>query len=225
MSNQVSPAPIARAGFAGRRYHGQSRGGFVRGKIIELRAEFISVSGMAGTILEALQPLLATPEPPELGPGPRRGVKPERGLSGELNELFHRFPLPQTSQQLIRALVLLWHDHLDASHTISQGIETPDGAFAHGIMHRREPDYANAKYWFRRVGAHPCFPEIATRATALLRSEPALLNALIKDGEWDAFAFVDACERAARHPGARERALREVQRIETAVLLEHCAGQ
>ena len=44
---------------------------------------------------------------------------------------------------------------LEPSHTISQGISSPSGSYWHGIMHRREPDYANAKYWFRRVGPAP----------------------------------------------------------------------
>ena len=45
--------------------------------------------------------------------------------------------------------VWLLHDYLDESHTISQRIDTPSGSFWHGIMHRREGDFSNAKYWFR----------------------------------------------------------------------------
>ena len=52
----------------------------------------------------------------------------------------------------LRAGLLLWNDALDASHTLSQGIDNPTGAYWHGIMHRREGDLDNAGYWFRRVG-------------------------------------------------------------------------
>lgn len=56
---------------------------------------------------------------------------------------------------------------LDESHRLSQGIETADGSFWHAIMHRREGDYANAKYWFRRVGDHPVFAALEEKAAAI----------------------------------------------------------
>ena len=57
----------------------------------------------------------------------------------------------------------LWllYDFLDESHTISQSLDTLEGSYWHGIMHRREPDYENAKYWFRRVPVHPIHAELA----------------------------------------------------------------
>src|SRR5688572_27301328 len=41
----------------------------------------------------------------------------------------------------VRAGLLLWADHSDASHAISQQLETAEGSYWHGILHRREPDF------------------------------------------------------------------------------------
>lgn len=174
--------------------------------------------------MDEIEKLLATPEPPELGPGPRAGVQPQTSLGRTLDELFRRCSLPVQEQQLIRALVLLWHDHLEAAHVIAQDIENADGAFIHGIMHRREPDYSNAKYWFHRVGKHPAFPEIASRVSALLdaKGDGDLQAKLIPHERWDAPAFIDACERGNRPAGSdgTKQTLREIQGVESRTLLE-----
>jgi len=171
-----------------------------------------------------LEKLLSTAETPELGPGPRAGVQLPGALQDTLDEALPRLKVSEERQQLIRALVLLWHDHLEAAHVIAQMIDNSDGAFVHGMMHRREPDYGNAKYWFRRVGNHPAFPVIAQRAAALLdaKAQPTLLGRLTPKGGWDAIAFVDLCEAAANKKTGDTSVslLREIQRIETEVLLE-----
>jgi hypothetical protein len=167
---------------------------------------------------------LGTAAPPELGPGPRAAVQPQSELTAALDRLFQQSTLPAESQQLMRALVLLWHDHLDAAHELAQSIDNADGAFVHGIMHRREPDYGNAAYWFRRVGRHGAFPEIANRVSKHPESHlnPALLQQLVRAGEWDPFGFIDACRNAAPKDEAEpsQKYLREVQRIETQTLLD-----
>jgi hypothetical protein len=167
-------------------------------------------------------------------------VLSETAVAAKLDVIFRDAKLPSRQHQLIRSLLLLWHDHLDASHIISQGLENADGSFLHAIMHRREPDAWNSKYWWRRVGPHPAFPEIARQAGEFLagsrRREEAglgragnlrlltsaaaseLAKQLIPGGMWDAAAFVDACDLAK--DASVVATLREVQRIETEVLLE-----
>ncbi len=171
--------------------------------------------------------LLSTPEPPELGPGPRAGVEPEAVLNSKLEKLLKGSDLGEDKQQLIRALVLLWHDHLDPAHVLAQNSATADGALVHGIMHRREPDYGNAAYWFRRAGKHPVFRGLADAVGKFLHkgAEQALMAELIHGEEWDPFAFIKACEQSAGVPRDRPRVkvLRDVQRIEFGSLLDWLA--
>lgn len=167
---------------------------------------------------------IATPDLPDLGPGPRVHVQSQAALNRLIDSFLDKSKLPAANGELIRSLVLLWHDHLEAAHRIAQNIDNADGSFAHGIMHRREPDYSNAKYWFRRVGKHRCFPELAEKVAALPGSNPAtkLAEKLVHNGKWDSLALIDACEEASARPASdpQMRLLREIQRIEFEVLLE-----
>jgi hypothetical protein len=172
---------------------------------------------------EALLELLRSAGPAPLGPERRANTLGTDALEQKLAPLLKGFAGEDAA--LIRSLLLLWHDHLDASHEISQGISGPDGSFVHGIMHRREPDYWNSKYWFRRVGNHAAFPEIAKRASQLPTSVPPVPFVLFPP--WDPFAFVDAVESASSRSGteAQRAFLREVQQIEFEVLLAHFAAR
>jgi hypothetical protein len=109
----------------------------------------------------------------------------------------------------------LYFSCLDEAHTIAQSVETPDGSFWHGIMHRQEPDAGNAGYWFRQVGKHAVFADLCNSAKEL--GYPA-------GSAWDPFAFIDACEEARLHPGSdREMLMLKVQRAEWQLLFDYCA--
>jgi hypothetical protein len=52
-------------------------------------------------------------------------------------------------------VVALWHERRGdwtRAHEIAQDIETPDAAWVHAYLHRREGDPSNAAYWYRRAG-------------------------------------------------------------------------
>jgi hypothetical protein len=180
---------------------------------------------MSGTFWPELKKLLATPDLPEIGPGPRAGVRSPADLTRELDTIAERLQVSDRQRHLLRALILLWHDHLESAHTIAQDIDDADGAFVHGIMHRREPDYVNARYWFRRVGQHPAFQQIGSRVSTRLGSpnESKFQKMLAPEGRWDAFAFIDACEQAGRGSKEANQTLRGIQGIESEVLLEQFA--
>ena len=106
-------------------------------------------------------------------------------------------------------------------HAICQDLETPEGSFWHGILHRQEPDAGNAGYWFRRLGVHPIFPQIHAAAEEILSRHPVPLK--LKD-HWDGLAFIDFCEEARRNPGSQsEQAALEIQRAEWQLLFDYCA--
>ena len=53
------------------------------------------------------------------------------------------------------ALTALWHDakgDWERAHTVAQDITSPDGAWIHAYLHRKEGDQPNAGYWYRRAG-------------------------------------------------------------------------
>jgi hypothetical protein len=120
---------------------------------------------------------------------------------------------PDDARALLAGL-WLWHDWLDESHQISQSLATPTGSFWHAIMHRREGDFSNSKYWYARCRHHAVLDEIAQRARSA-------------GMEWTGpDAFVDLVEAVHRsledplHPAAVR-----LQRLEWRALFEYCVKQ
>lgn len=180
-----------------------------------------------GNIFPELKRILETPEPAALGPERRSNVLSTTELEAELVKAFPPHFTP-AMRDLFTAGASLWHDHLDAAHNIAQSIETADGSLLHGIMHRREPDYGNAKYWFRRVGAHPSFLSLAVRASELLEKadESDLRSRLLPNKTWDPFAFVDAVEDALEGQfKSKIPLLQQVQKLEFQCFFENLANR
>lgn len=170
--------------------------------------------------------VVATAEPPELGQGPRAGVRYQQLLEEQLNLCFANSGVTCADAIVrLRAAALLFHDHHDAAHDLVQDLTDHDGALLHGILHRREPDYWNAKYWFRRFVAHPahvalgkCIPSLVTDPV-----HAALAKEIIRPGAFDPFAFVDLVEAAARKPANDSEVLwlRRVQHAEFEAIVAH----
>ena len=114
----------------------------------------------------------------------------------------------------VRAGLLLLADRMEESHALSQALDTPEGSYWHGILHRREPDYSNARYWFRALGDHPLFRELGALPAA--RGAPGGRG-------WDPFRFIDLCEECVRKRNEEARGpLEEQQEREIILLLAHC---
>jgi hypothetical protein len=111
----------------------------------------------------------------------------DRVQDQELVELIRRAPMPglgsdpkcaQTSRRieaweasgqrppLVLAGLWLLAGDLERSHSISQDHHSADGSMWHGVMHRREGDFGNAKYWFRQAGNHPVYTQLRQRLAA-----------------------------------------------------------
>lgn len=179
--------------------------------------EHIPENSPAGALIQAL---VKTGTPP-LVPRTPRDKSLKKSLDAmSLKELFGEAEIGDTNfADAVKCGLYLWNDCLDESHRISQTIETPTGSYWHGIMHRREPDYGNSKYWFRRAGSHEAYP-------AVLASAKGIAGTMLDLGEaWDPFRMVDLCEEAAR-TGDREMEaqLEKVQLAEIRVLLDFSFG-
>lgn len=165
----------------------------------------------------------------ELGPGKRLAKDCAKLVDCSLTELFAPAKITnRTMAEAARSGLLLLYDGLNESHTISQENESATGSYWHAIMHRREPDYGNAKYWFRRVGAHPVFDLLAQRATEL--AKPVLdanpwpaANWISTGTNWSASGFVDLCsEIATANRKEHVELCKLIQRAEIELLLDYC---
>lgn len=169
----------------------------------------------------AVAALLPLDQLNDLGPG-----TPRLAYRAALEQLTPGQLLPGKSlrdHDAARAcLAGLWllHDFLAESHAISQDLHTADGSYWHGIMHRREPDDDNAKYWFRRVGNHAIFPELLAVARQLASDQPGHepLQPLLQSDRWHADRFIDLCSAARRQPSATTLLCQKIQQAEWELL-------
>jgi hypothetical protein len=145
-----------------------------------------------------------------LGPG-----TPEPGVRAELRRFDPHTDLGAEVMDLdaaraCHAGLWLYFDYLDESHAISQDVNTPEGSCWHAIMHRREPDAGNSKYWWRKVGSHPVLDRLIELAPSLGYDYTNPLD------------FVDFCERVRGSGSAEEEVARRAQLLEWQLLFDHC---
>jgi hypothetical protein len=169
----------------------------------------------------AFRELLSADRLFELGPGRPNEQWRDRLQSLTIHELFE--PEKVHRADFARAcLSALWlyHDFLEESHALSQEIDSVEGSFWHGILHRREPDYSNAAYWFRKVGHHPVFDALGPAAQKLAASATAAKVAV--PAPWDPFWFIDFCGACVVRKEPGEELARLIQKREWELLFDCC---
>lgn len=62
---------------------------------------------------------------------------------------------------------------LGRAHALFQEADSPEGAYWHGMLHRREGDFLNALYWVRRAGRVPELAGLADFCPAAFVAECA----------------------------------------------------
>jgi hypothetical protein len=164
---------------------------------------------------------------------PYRALKPKlEALT--IESLFPQEVHDEDMANCCLAGIWLWNDFLDEAHKIVQDIDTPESSYWHGIMHRREGDYSNAKYWFRRVGEHPVFAIVDKRARGKRMSwaQKHIASYVSLGSEvWYPLTFLDYCECCSRGDwGAKEDRVdasefelaQKIQALEWQLLFDWC---
>lgn len=120
-------------------------------------------------------------------------------LAGDLHVLAGK-AVEEAKTPALRAAIWLYVDDLERSHVISQNINTNTGSFWHAIMHRREGDFPNSRYWLRMMRSHPVLNDAA----------------LVKIG-YDPVFFISQVEQNPSDP-----TLVHIQRAEWKALFDWC---
>ena len=116
-------------------------------------------------------------------------------------------------------------DALHECHEIVQDLIGPTGSFWHAIMHRREGDFSNAKYWYARCADHRAGRIISAMARDVVGRKIAD-NAILRivGGEYNPDALVDLVrELDGIEEGPRYEAAVRIQQLEWEALFQYCA--
>ncbi|MFB5661266.1 hypothetical protein [Alteribacillus sp. HJP-4] len=146
----------------------------------------------------------------------------DRGLSQEIEntsgiELTGQENPSTVSVEAVKSGLLLWNDDLYGSHTLSQQLENDLGSCWHGLMHRREGDFSNAKYWYSKAGDLPIFPSLYEKAKAVSTIAASW-------EQWDPHRFIDEVEWVTSNGSENSKEaeeLRKIQEIELSLLLDY----
>jgi hypothetical protein len=194
------------------------------------------MSAIAQEVEKVLAALQDRPSLPPLSPQRLWSYAVDRDIAAFRDGADREFRETAEAHALTAALHL-GNDSLDRAHELVQAHEGhPTCDWVHAIVHRREGDYANSKYWVRRAGAHSAYHGLQARASRLLgesgkqpQASSRLATALEKirtQGEWNAYLFVDAVSMQESGDGDAEsrELLERLQHLEWQCLMRYLNG-
>lgn len=155
---------------------------------------------MTNLLKNLLFPRMNSPRPafdPENPPALDRRSRKNVLSVTEIKAISARFhdSLTPSRRRVAEGLLYLWNDHWDAAHEVAQEDEgEPDHDLLHALAHRREGDFSNAGYWFRRAGRAACHAALPARVAPLLNGSP-LAAKVLPGGAWSATGFLEAVRR------------------------------
>ena len=123
-------------------------------------------------------------------------------------------PLPGAPLPLLRAGLFYYHNAIEDSHREAAKGEGDLAAYWHGMVHRREGDFDNARYWMRRAGEQPVFQEMHGR------SADGAPN-MNRQSNWDPSLFINLCEQYKYGAHEYKKEIGTLQRVEFAVMFDY----
>lgn len=149
----------------------------------------------------------------------RAGLKPKTKVRLADAELL--FPNARDAAAAKAGLTLQLGDWAGA-HEIAQDVASREGSYWHAIIHRMEPDYANASYWFRRVGFHPIHEKLLVFAQNLLQERP--IRGWRVESTWSAEGFTHWIQELIEQRDASKTTVAvALQVAEITDLMSYCA--
>jgi hypothetical protein len=115
---------------------------------------------------------------------------------------------------VVRGGLLYALDDLHGCHEFFQNTASDLVGYWHGMMHRREADFDNARYWFRRAGSMPFFVALHRRASEISAD-------MAKQVSWDPYLFTGECEQYRFGAESDEGDLARLQRAEFDVVFDY----